>query len=118
VSGLLAAGQASGSALADDALCLNATEFFATREVVDALARLKQREYFTRDDDLVFCTAVGGFLDDMWLRRRYYRAIEGAGLRRIRFDDLRHTARSPMRPCPGLCPEMGTSSASQRNWKT
>jgi integrase len=62
----------------------------ATPEVVDALAGLKDREYFTGDDDLVFCTVLGGFLDDMWVRRRYYRAIDDAGLRRIRFHDLRH----------------------------
>jgi integrase len=60
----------------------------ATREVVDALAGLRDREYFTGDDDLVFCTVLGGFLDDMWVRRRYYRAIDDAGLRRIRFHDL------------------------------
>ena len=28
------------------------------------------------------------------------------------------TARSPETPCPQLCPEMGTSSATQRNWQT
>jgi integrase len=62
----------------------------ATPDVVDSLAGLKDREYFTGDDDLVFCTVLGGFLDDMSVRRRYYRAIDDAGLRRIRFHDLRH----------------------------
>ena len=59
-------------------------------EVVDALARLKDREHFADDDDLVFCSLVGGFLDSFALRRRFYAAIKRAGLRRIRFHDLRH----------------------------
>lgn len=33
----------------------------ATPEVVDALARLKERDYFTGADDLVFCSVLGGF---------------------------------------------------------
>jgi integrase len=60
-----------------------------TPAVMETLGRLKNRDHFT-DDDLVFCTAAGDFLDDMWVRRRYYKAIEAAGLRRTRFHDLRH----------------------------
>jgi integrase len=59
-------------------------------QLVDELAREKEREHFTGDDDLVFATPLGGHLDAWWLRRRFYRAIESAGLRRIRFHDLRH----------------------------
>ena len=59
--------------------------------VVDALARLKEREHLTDDDDLVFCNTVGEHLDAWALRRRFYAALERAGLRRIRFHDLRHT---------------------------
>ncbi len=59
-------------------------------EVIDTLARLKGREHFTEDGDLVFCSAVGDHLDHFGLRRRYYDALEAAGLRRIRFHDLRH----------------------------
>jgi site-specific recombinase XerD len=61
-----------------------------TPDVVDALARLKEREHFTADDDLIFCTRLGGHLDAWALRRRFYRALKKAGLRRIRFHDLRH----------------------------
>jgi len=61
-----------------------------TPDVIDALGRLKERERFTADDDLVFCNAVGSYLDAWALRRRFYRALEEAGLRRIRFHDLRH----------------------------
>ena len=61
-----------------------------TPGVVDALARLKEREHFTGDDDLVFPNIVGEHLDPWALRRRFYKALEQAGLRRIRFHDLRH----------------------------
>ncbi len=56
-------------------------------DVADALALLKERKRFTGDDDLVFPNVVGGFLDNWSLRKRYYNAIERAGLRRVRFHD-------------------------------
>lgn len=59
-------------------------------DVIDALAALKEREHFTGDDDLVFCSVAGEYLSDVSLRKRYYRALEAAGLRRVRFHDLRH----------------------------
>jgi integrase len=58
--------------------------------VIDTLAQLKEREHFTADDDLVFCSEVGDHLDHFTLRKRYYAALERAGLRRVRFHDLRH----------------------------
>ena len=61
-----------------------------TPDVIDAFGRLKEREHFTGDDDLVFCSTVGGYLETWALRRRFYQAIEGTGLRRIRLHDLRH----------------------------
>jgi integrase len=61
-----------------------------TPTVVDALARLKERSYLTEDTDLVFCNTAGEHLDAWALRRRYYRALKKARLRRIRFHDLRH----------------------------
>jgi integrase len=61
-----------------------------TPQVVDALGRLKERDHFVGDDDAVFATALGGRLDAWALRRRFYRAIKRAGLRRIRLHDLRH----------------------------
>lgn len=60
-------------------------------DVVDALATLKNRGYLAEDDDLVFCNSAGNHLDSWALRRRFYRAVDAAGLRKIRFHDLRHT---------------------------
>jgi integrase len=60
-------------------------------EVAQHLAKLSGREWFTSDDDLVFGEADGGWLNDDRLRRRYGSALEAAGLRRLRFHDLRHT---------------------------
>jgi integrase len=57
--------------------------------VIDTLARLKERERFTDDDELVF-NREGEHLDPFALRRRYYAAGKRAGLRRLRFHDLRH----------------------------
>lgn len=34
--------------------------------------------------------AVGEWLDNWSLRKRYYNALEAAGLRKVRFHDLRH----------------------------
>ena len=59
--------------------------------VAGALASLGQRERFTSDDDLVFCTEPGTYMDGPALRRRYQTALDCAGLRRLRFHDLRHT---------------------------
>jgi integrase len=60
-------------------------------EVVRVLDGLSRREHFTSADDLLFVNTVGNALDDSKLRRRFYRALERAGLRRIRFHDLRHS---------------------------
>jgi integrase len=59
-------------------------------EVAQHLARLGQREHFTRDDDPVFCNEVGGYLDGSALRRRYIAAAKRAGLRALPFHSLRH----------------------------
>ncbi|HEX8101505.1 MAG TPA: site-specific integrase [Solirubrobacteraceae bacterium] len=60
-------------------------------DVATALASLGQREGWTGDDDLVFAGPAGTFLDGAALRRRYYTAVKRAGLRPLRFHDLRHT---------------------------
>ncbi len=60
-------------------------------EVAQALARLGQRERFTGQQDVVFCDEVGRHLVYKSLSERYKAALETAGLRRLRFHDLRHT---------------------------
>jgi hypothetical protein len=50
-----------------------------------------QRTTYSADEDLVFCHPdTGGPLDPSKLRKRFGVAPERAGLRRIRFNDLRH----------------------------
>jgi integrase len=56
-----------------------------------ALDQLSRREHFTEPEDLVFVTEVGGVVDDSQLRRRYYKALDRAGLKRLDFHSLRHT---------------------------
>jgi integrase len=60
-------------------------------EVARALARLKQRTRFTGSHDFVFVSPAGEHLDGSALRRRYATAQRRAGLRQLRFHDLRHT---------------------------
>jgi integrase len=60
-------------------------------EVAAALAGLSSRLNWTGDDDLVFVGEAGDHLDGSALRRRYIGACKRAGLRPLRFHDLRHT---------------------------
>ncbi len=60
-------------------------------DVGSALARLGDRGHWVGDDDLVFAGVAGDHLDGSALRRRYKQALAEAGLRSLRFHDLRHT---------------------------
>lgn len=60
-------------------------------EVAQALAKLNKRKSHTAAADLVFCGALGGHLAGHKLRDRYKAALKKAGLRDLRFHDLRHT---------------------------
>lgn len=60
-------------------------------QVARALAGLREREFFTKDDDLVFAGVVGDVLDYDVMYRRYKRTQERAGVRPLRFHDLRHS---------------------------
>ncbi|MGH2914995.1 MAG: tyrosine-type recombinase/integrase [Solirubrobacteraceae bacterium] len=60
-------------------------------DVAAALAKIGQREAFTGEDDFVFAAESGLPLNGDALSSRYERALQSAGLRRLRFHDLRHT---------------------------
>jgi integrase len=60
-------------------------------DVAEALAKLGRRQSWTADDNLVFVGPGGSYLDGRALRRRYDSALRRAGLRKLRFHDLRHT---------------------------
>jgi integrase len=61
-------------------------------DVASALAQLGRRADWVADDDLVFPGELGGgHLDGSALRRRFKSALGRAGLRSLRFHDLRHT---------------------------
>jgi integrase len=60
-------------------------------DVASALAALGRRARWTGDDDLVFVGVAGSYLDGSALRRRYAATLRRAGLRPLRFHDLRHT---------------------------
>jgi integrase len=60
-------------------------------DVATALDALRTRGYLVGPDDLVFLGDTGGYIDGSALRRRYKTALKRAGLRPLRFHDLRHT---------------------------
>jgi integrase len=79
-------------------------------EVARALARLGEREDHTGDDDLVF-RGPRGHVNAQKLGYRYKEALKRAGLRELRFHDLRHTFGTIAITGP-------TSSRCRRGWGT
>jgi integrase len=59
-------------------------------EVATALAALLTERDNPADDELVFPGPNGGYQDGSAVRRRYIKARDKAGLRPLRFHDLRH----------------------------
>lgn len=59
-----------------------------------SIRRLRAREHYTERDDYVFCSRLGRRLDASAVRRRYKRARDVVGLRKLRFHSLRHAAGS------------------------
>ena len=60
--------------------------------VAGELDRHFQRSAFQDDDDLVFAhPAAGGPLDPSKILTRFKHALDAAGVRKVRFHDLRHT---------------------------
>lgn len=65
-------------------------------QIGGALDGLSRREHFTAPGDLVFCNSLGGELDGAGIYNRFQEAASKAGLRRLRFHDLRHACFSMM----------------------
>jgi integrase len=80
-------------------------------DVAHALARLGARDRFTGEDDFVFAGEGGPPLDGDALSSRYRDALKRAGLRPLRFHDLRHTFGTRMIA-------KATSAASKSGWGT
>jgi len=53
--------------------------------------RAVSADELTGADDLIFRAVGGGHLDDMAVRQAFERHLKAAGLKRVRFHDLRHT---------------------------
>jgi integrase len=60
-------------------------------QVAIALDQLSRRNGWTGEEDLVFVNPTGEHIEDSALRRRFYAALKAAGLKHIRFHDLRHS---------------------------
>lgn len=60
-------------------------------QVAAALDQLSRRNGWTGEEDLVFVSPTGEHIEDSALRRRFYAALQAAGLKHIRFHDLRHS---------------------------
>jgi hypothetical protein len=61
------------------------------RGVAQTHARLSSRGRFTSEHDVLFPNEAGEHIDGSAVRRQYVRALKRAGLRPLRFHDLRHT---------------------------
>jgi integrase len=81
----------SGDVEASSTKSRRAREVPLPDQAAGALARLSQRGDFTSAADYVFANRLGRRLDGSALRRRVERARDAAGLRPLRFHDLRHT---------------------------
>jgi hypothetical protein len=61
-------------------------------QVAAALDLHFQASHYTDDDDRAFChPETGHYLDASKVRRRFQAAAQSAGVRAVRFHDLRHT---------------------------
>ena len=60
-------------------------------QIIAPLDRLSQRELFAEPDDFVFVNSTGSVIDESALRRRFWAALDRAGLKRVRLHDLRHS---------------------------
>jgi integrase len=86
-----------------------------------ALKEHFDRSSYTGADDLVFChPETGRPFDDSKMRKRFKAAIEAAGVRSIRFHDLRHTFGTRMAAAGRRCGRFrsGWDTATTRRRKS
>jgi len=60
-------------------------------DVAQVLARLGQRQLWIGDDDFVFVSPTGGYIDYSATVKAYKRVLRSAGLRSLKFHGLRHS---------------------------
>jgi integrase len=60
-------------------------------QAAKALDGLSRREHWIDEDDLVFASEAGSFIDESALRRRMSTALDRPGLKPMTFHSLRHT---------------------------
>lgn len=90
----------------------------ATR-VAGELTQLRRRSRFFGDDDLVFANPLtGGVLDNAALLRRFKKALKAAGVRRVRFHDLRHTFGTRMAASPDVSMRKIQGWMGHRDYRT
>lgn len=90
----------------------------ATR-VAAELEQLRQRSRFSEDEDLVFASPLSGnALDHASLLRRFKKALKAAGVRKVRFHDLRHTFGTRMAASPDVAMRQIQEWMGHRDYRT
>lgn len=83
------------------------------------LTQLRYRSRFRHDDDLVFANPLtGGALDHASLLRRFKKALRAAGVRCVRFHDLRHTFGTRMAASPDVAMRQIQEWMGHRDYRT
>lgn len=90
----------------------------ATR-VAAELRRLHEQTGYGDDEELVFANPLtGGALDNADLLRRFKRALKAAGVRQVRFHDLRHTFGTRMAASPDVAMRKIQEWMGHRDYRT
>jgi integrase len=87
--------------------------------VAAELEQLRQRSRFREDEDLVFASPLGGgAFDHASLLRRFRKALKAAGVRQVRFHDLRHTFGTRMAASPDVAMRQIQEWMGHRDYRT
>jgi len=87
--------------------------------VAAELTRLRDRTRFRENEDLVFTNPLtGGALDHASLLRRFKKALKAAGVRSVRFHDLRHTFGTRMAASPDVAMRQIQEWMGHRDYRT